>query len=149
MGRDDVFAANSVSAASEDFGGEAVIIHFDRGTYFSLGGSAPLIWAMVQQPVTLGAVLDAVRSAGVALTPEFESGLAKFIAELAEHDLVRSAEKASSPRLPSPLDPEALARTPTLEAFTDLAELIMMDPVHEVDVLEGWPRRPGEAPAKN
>jgi hypothetical protein len=149
MRRDDIIAANSVSAASEDFGGEAVIIHFDRGTYFSLGGSGPAIWAMVQQPVTMGGMLDTIRSARIAVASEFETALEVFVAQLLEHDLVRPAKNAAPPSLPSGLDVALFTKPPTLEVFTDLAELIMMDPVHEVDVLEGWPRRPGEAQAKN
>ena len=62
---------------------------------------------------------------------------------------MRPAKNAAPPSLPSGLDAALFAKPPTLEVFTDLAELIMMDPVHEVDVLEGWPRRPGEAQAKN
>ena len=31
---------------------------------------------------------------------------------------------------------------PLVEAFEDLQELIAIDPVHEVDPLQGWPRRP-------
>jgi hypothetical protein len=149
MRRDDIIAANSVSAASEDFGGEAVIIHFDRGTYFSLGGSAPAIWAMVQKPVTMAGMIDAIRSAKIAVTPEFEFALGVFVEQLLEHDLVRPAKSAEPSSLPSGVDAALFTNPPTLEVFTDLAELILMDPVHEVDVLEGWPRRPGETPAKN
>ena len=149
MRRDDIIAANSVSAASEDFGGEAVIIHFDRGTYFSLGGSGPAIWAMVQKPVTVSGMLDAIRSARIAVTPEFEFALGVFVEQLLEHDLVRPAKNAEPSGLPPGVDAALFTKPPTLEVFTDLAELILMDPVHEVDVLEGWPRRPGEAQAKN
>jgi hypothetical protein len=148
MRRDDIIAANSVSAASEDFGGEAVIIHFDRGTYFSLGGSAPAIWAMVQKPVTMGGMLDAIRSAKITVTPEFELALGVFVEQLLEHDLVRPAKNAEPSSLPS-VDAGLFTKPPTLEVFADLAELILMDPVHQVDVLEGWPRRSGETQTKN
>jgi hypothetical protein len=29
-----------------------------------------------------------------------------------------------------------------VEAFEDLQELISIDPVHEVDPMQGWPHRP-------
>ena len=34
----------------------------------------------------------------------------------------------------------SLAEPPNLEIYTDLAELIAMDPVHEIDILTGWPK---------
>ena len=33
-----------------------------------------------------------------------------------------------------------------VESFTDLAELIAIDPVHEVDAAAGWPVRPAGFP---
>ena len=36
----------------------------------------------------------------------------------------------------------SLAEPPSLEIYTDLAELIAMDPVHEIDILTGWPKAP-------
>jgi hypothetical protein len=29
-----------------------------------------------------------------------------------------------------------------LDVYSDLADLIAMDPVHEIDTLTGWPHRP-------
>jgi hypothetical protein len=42
-------------------------------------------------------------------------------------------------------DPQALAvyaTTPIVEVFSDLSELITIDPVHEVDAATGWPNAP-------
>ena len=36
------------------------------------------------------------------------------------------------------------AFSPNLEKHTDMAELILLDPVHEVDSM-GWPHRPEDA----
>jgi hypothetical protein len=36
----------------------------------------------------------------------------------------------------------SLAAPANLEVFDDLAELITMDPVHEIDTLTGWPHLP-------
>jgi len=36
--------------------------------------------------------------------------------------------------------------TPVVEVFNDLADLIAIDPVHEVDASAGWPMRPENFP---
>ena len=40
------------------------------------------------------------------------------------------------------LDADQDYQTPVIEVFDDLAELIMIDPLHEVDAERGWPVKP-------
>lgn len=143
--RDEVIVANLQVTASETFAGEAVVIHFDRGTYFSLRGSAPAIWSFLQEPTSIAAIVSAVQSLAKPLSSDFESRLAVFVAKLAEEDLiVNSTEPARNPAV-SAETVAALAEPPNLEIYTDLAELIAMDPVHEIDILSGWPKAPPQA----
>jgi hypothetical protein len=150
VGRNDVLVANLAQTAAEDFQGETVIIHFERGTYFSLGGCAPAIWAMLQAPMTVDIMLGAIKARGHSLDPAFEAASLEFISQLLEHDLVRPTDASpAAPQLPEVISAADFTKTPAIEAFTDLAELIAMDPVHEVDVLEGWPRRPADERGKH
>ena len=140
--RDKVIVANLPVTASEDFAGETVVIHFDRGTYFSFRGSAGTIWSFLQAPTSIAAIVAAVQAQAHPPSADFESMLTTFVAKLAEHDLITSAPAAAEPPVISAEAIASLAEPPDLEIYTDLAELIAMDPVHEIDILTGWPAPP-------
>ena len=141
---DGTIVANLPVTASEDFAGETVVIHFDRGTYFSLRGSAGTIWSLLQEPTSVGAIVAASRAHGGALPSDFETTLASFVGKLAEHDLITSSPGPESAPLISADAVASFAEPPSLEVYTDLSELIAMDPVHEIDVFTGWPAPPRE-----
>lgn len=140
--RDDVIVANSEATAAENFAGETVVIHFERGTYFSLRGSAGLIWSLLQTPTSIAAVVKAARD-GSAIDPEgLEIQLTAFVAQLSEQDLIKASSEAAVQPALSEESVVSLAAPANLEVFDDLAELITMDPVHEIDTLTGWPHLP-------
>lgn len=140
--RNDVIAANLAVTASENFAGETVVIHFERGTYFSLRGSAGTIWSLLQAPTSVTAIVAAVRAQSRPAPADFEAMLMTFVAQLAEHDLITSSLAAAEPPTISAEAVLTLAEPADLEIYSDLTELIAMDPVHENDILVGWPQRP-------
>ena len=142
FGRDGVIVANLEATAAETFAGETVVIHFERGTYFSLRGSAGLIWSLLQTPTSIAAVVKAARD-GSAIDPEgLEIQLTAFVAQLSEQDLIKASSEAAVQPALSEESLVSLAAPANLEVFDDLAELITMDPVHEIDTLTGWPHLP-------
>jgi hypothetical protein len=137
-----VIAANCASTSSEVFADETIIIHFDHGTYFSLRGCAGGIWSILQKPTSVGAILEIARTQSCEVPDDLEAMLTGFVAQLMEHDLVReSSENSLSPDVTTQLL-ASFANPPSLEVYSDLAELIAMDPVHEIDALTGWPNLP-------
>ena len=142
FGRDEVLVANSGATASETFGGETVVIHFESGTYFSLRGSAGPLWSLLQTPTSIAAIVNAARD-GSAIDPEgLETQLTTFVAQLSEQDLIKASNEAAAQPALSEESLVSLAAPANLEVFDDLAELITMDPVHEIDTLTGWPHLP-------
>jgi hypothetical protein len=115
--------------AAEQFGDEVVLIDIEKGLYFSLRGAAVLLWQAFAEPRSRR---DVVRA--------FEAGdehlLEQAVAQMSEHGLLRQASRVTAQALgPFPYNP------PVVEVFSDLAELIAIDPVHEVDSQYGWPVR--------
>lgn len=140
--RDDFIVANLSVIASENFSGEAVVIHFERGTYFSLRGSAGVIWSLLQTPTTIGDIVTAVGKQSQLPSNDFEATLTTFVAKLAENELITNSAGPAEPLTISAEAIASLAEVPNLEIYSDLAELITMDPVHESDILTGWPKAP-------
>ncbi len=141
---DGIIVANLRVTASEDFAGETVILHFDHGTYFSLRGSAGTIWSLLQEPTSVSAIIAVSRALGGSLPSDFEATLSSFVGKLIEHDLVTGSPGPEKALVLSADAIASLAEPPNLEIYTDLSELITMDPVHEIDVLTGWPAPPRE-----
>lgn len=129
---------NERSVSSEEIDGEAILMNHDTGMYFNSTGSGGLIW----RAITLGASLD---QAVVALAAHYElapdavrADVTAFVAELHRHGLVVSggAALADAPTLPGPArGPYAV---PELGVHGDLADLLLLDPIHEV-AEAGWP----------
>jgi hypothetical protein len=140
--RDEIIAANSPVTASEHFGTETVVIHMERGTYFSLRGSAGTIWSLLQTPTSIAGLVEALNGQSDPTFADFEAILTAFITKLAEHDLISISAGPEEPPVISAEAKASLVEPPTVEVHTDLSELIAMDPVHEIDILTGWPTRP-------
>lgn len=133
------FVANDRIAA-EEFAGEVVLIDIEKGVYFSLQGAAVDLWRAFAAPRTAAAVLDTFTAHGAD-----RPALAAALDDLCRHDLVR--ETAAPPQADIACSvPAGGFAAPVVAAFSDLAELIAIDPVHEVDAAAGWPLRPANFP---
>ena len=135
------FRVNSPTVVSETVDGEVIMIHLDTGNYYSLRSTGSLIWDAIERGVSVDAItraLDAAAHNGTDPHPHVVS----FVEELRAEDLIVPAD-ASAPAPGSADTIEPVPDTfepPVLEKYTDMQHLILLDPVHEVDEGEGWPR---------
>lgn len=130
---------NRPTVTAETVDGEVLMIHLGSGNYYSLRGTAAAIWDAVERQVPLETIVASVREHltddGTATTVE------AFIAELAADDLVVLTGPDDSTDRPTecswdPLANGPLSDPPSIEKFTDMQHLILLDPVHEVDQAE-------------
>ncbi len=136
------YEANTASVAHETFDEETVLINFERGTYFSLRQSAPVIWGLIQLPVSVDGILRRLAEAYPALPPDAGAAITAMLEQLHDEGCVTRSEGGldeSAPGAPAAAGDFAL---PVVQAFHDLQELIAIDPVHEVHNFDGWPHRP-------
>lgn len=118
----------NTDVVAEKFDSEIILIDIAKGLYFSLRGSAVPLWDALAVPRKWCALLDMF---GADAQPAAVLGM------LEEYGLI--VQTVDDP------DPQALAvytTTPIVEVFSDLSELITIDPVHEVDAATGWPNAP-------
>jgi hypothetical protein len=137
------YLRNAQSVVSETFEDDTVLINFEKGTYFSLRGSAPRIWDLLSdRPMTLEAIVAAVVGAASA---EESAKVQSMLDTLATEGCVLVGEAGQSPSVGQSAgrQPDEPFEPPLVQAFHDLKELIVIDPVHEVDEFDGWPNRPG------
>ena len=130
----------SPQCSAEEFDGEIVALNLDTGMYFSMSGVAGRIFTDLTNGHSVETLL-----ALAAPESEIGKGVAAFISELQSAGLLRSrSAPEGSPTAPLTLSAELLAGavTPVLESFGDMQSLLLLDPVHEVDELVGWPKAP-------
>jgi hypothetical protein len=130
----DRFAPRSADVAWEDFDGEYVVLDLARGRYFSLLGGAALVW----RALTSG---HSVHSLCAALPPDDvrRAQIVALVDRLLGYDLL---VVSSLPTAPPDGSANELARTEgpfNVEMFDDLADLMLADPIHDVDPDTGWP----------
>ncbi len=132
------YKINEEFLSHELIDGEVVVIQFDSGNYYSLSGSAALVW---QRLVTPASVADL--SALFAETPSTAADeLSAFVSELLKEGLLLPAESGAASTASSA--PVAYVK-PVLNKYTDMQNLLLADPLHEVQET-GWPHtKPPEA----
>lgn len=125
--------------------GEVVIINLETGNYYSLRGSGARIW----MGIGAGVPTDVI-AADLVLTfegLEAPPDLSTFIEDLEREGLIRAAEDARASGMPAADGGRMAYAPPVLERFTDMQDLILLDPVHEVDEAHGWPHAKPAEPA--
>ena len=132
------FAAAGNPIVHETLDGEVVIINLKTGTYYSLQGPGAVVWETLiggTTPAALASRLD--EAAAIGAGPAAQA-IAAMLGALHAEGLVVSEQPVAIPAAPLPDLPETLAAALTLQRFTDVQELLTIDPVHEVDEV-GWP----------
>lgn len=128
-----------------------VIIDFETGSYYSLDKVGTHVWSLIERGATLAEIIESLARSYHGSRGQIESAVHRFTAELQEQHLVSPAGAGPSPK-PEAADREAdegpsaehaAFEPPVLQEYTDMQELLLLDPIHEVDDT-GWPNIPDE-----
>ena len=121
------FEVNKPDVVDESVDGEALIVHLGTGAYYSARGDGDVAW----QLLSLGATSEEIAT----LSGGDAAAIAAFASELLEEGLIRARTREPE-ALPSL---GAITGAPLLEKYTDMQELLLLDPIHDVEEA-GWPR---------
>jgi Coenzyme PQQ synthesis protein D (PqqD) len=125
----------------ETIDGETIIIDLATGTYFSLQGTAPAIWNGLTRGESDEQILTDLRSRYSGDPEEITASVVAFLAELSGNQLIAPSDSPASthaPALPTASAERTPFAVPKLERYTDMQDIILLDPVHKVDS-QGWP----------
>ncbi|MDA4844057.1 PqqD family protein [Hoeflea poritis] len=134
-----VYRLANKDVASEEFDGEFVVLDLNNGRYYSMDGSAAIVWKALTEGSSPNHLAAACEDAG-HFVPETIYG---FCDQLESYGLLVPTTDRSDIALPLALAQAIRSKQlpPETTMFDDLAELMMADPIHEVDEAEGWPVR--------
>ncbi len=127
------YRINSPSVIHETIDDEVVIINLDKGHYYSLDGCGARIWT----GLIGGAPLPDVAAGFEGEADAIDAGVREVAAELEAEGLIVAADEGS-PAAPLPDGPALAFETVKLQRYSDMEELLLLDPIHEVDQ-QGWP----------
>ncbi len=130
--------SSSKNVSARSFGDEVIAANFTRGVYYSLLGPAAQIW----EGLIAGLPRDRVIAEVAALSEEdagaFGAAAMSLVEALIEENLIEPAD-GIQPSAWTPVPAAAGAYGfPMLERFTDMEDLLLLDPVHDVEEM-GWP----------
>lgn len=131
---------NSPKVIHQVFDTEVVVVNLETGNYYSISDGGIEIWRSLDAGISSEVIRRQFAAAGL------EEEARRFLAELETEQLIlpdsptAAAEPAAPVSIASPIPPR-------LEKFTDMRELLLVDPIHELDE-SGWPTNPPPAGTK-
>ncbi len=142
MNLNSMFQVNSPYVVSETIDGEAIIIHLESGMYFSARETAARLWGLIEQGATVKQMIGALgaETDGEALDISF--GVSAFLNRLMENHLIRPATGDAPALTFAQAEVKALFVEPMLMEYRDMQNLLMLDPIHQIDPEVGWPAPP-------
>jgi Coenzyme PQQ synthesis protein D (PqqD) len=124
--------------------GEVIIVHLDTGSYYSLRESGAIAWESLARGSDVETVVEALGAHYDSSPGQMRPAIQRLTEELASEGLIEASNETDGAA------PVARSRAqvgngirpafapPVLEKHTDMQDLILLDPVHEVDA-RGWP----------
>lgn len=132
------FSVPELSVAHQALEDEVVIVHLTRGHYYSLSTSGAEAWIAIADGRSIGEVV-ALLAARYDDEAAISGEVATFVSGLLAEGLIVAANDVGAPAVAPEVAAEKVALTPlTWTKYTDLEQLMLVDPIHEVDEA-GWP----------
>ena len=140
------FTINTPKVIHETFDDEVVIVNLGSGNYYSVNNVGADIWRLIERGVLMDDMIEGIGHLYEGSRGEIERAVDSLVDELQREGLIVPAPttepESTRGQRPSP-DVESKAgrrpfEMPMLQKYTDMQELMLLDPIHEVDET-GWP----------
>ncbi|MVM38676.1 PqqD family peptide modification chaperone [Spirosoma sp. HMF3257] len=128
----------SPAIVCENFDNEVIIVNMSRGHYYSLRDASFTIWQGLAAGLSPENLLAYLTTTYTVEENALHQPLRYFLDQLAMEGLIIEGTPAQVDTLPAPENRQAFT-SPTLEIYTDMADLLALDPIHDVSPVEGWP----------
>ncbi|MCF6171944.1 MAG: PqqD family protein [Bacteroidales bacterium] len=140
---------NTPNVVHETIDGEAILLDLKTGNYFSLDGSAALIWEFIDKTGNWAEAVNLMTSANKAQKDNISASVKGFVEKLVEENLLVKTDGtgADAGELTGQLSEAAKNfKPPVVNKYSDMQDLLLLDPIHDVDE-KGWPESKEEPPA--
>ena len=134
----DSYRINSPNVVLEVFEDEVVLVNLEIGAYYSAEGAGGRIVSLLHEGASSDDLMRAMRAEFEGSGAAIEASVDAFLLRLKDEGL---AVKAAVPSATAPRAAPSTTRPfqePDLQKYTDLRDLLLLDPIHDVDQT-GWP----------
>jgi hypothetical protein len=146
------FRVNTPTVTHETIDGEAVIINLDSGNYYSLVDVGSFVWGLIEKGASASDVRNVILQNYLGNDAEVDRGVEELLVQLQQENLIVPVDgtgtldlaQLESPSTNGHEKPSFIA--PMLHKYSDMQELLLLDPIHDVDDA-GWPK-PNPDPPK-
>lgn len=125
----------------ETLDGETVIVNLESGAYYSLDQCGQAAWLALSGGATLPETVAHLRASFLGDAGEILASTRRLLAEFVDEGLLEPGSPTAGAQLPTPPEPGTVFASPTLTRYTDMQDLLLLDPVHEIDAAAGWPMK--------
>lgn len=120
----------------EVFDGEVVIVNLDSGKYYSIKNIGAYVWNGLIAYNSPQQITKALQENYHNGSPDIQSDIDQFLKQLIEEGLLKeSSQPLANDVIKSPI---VSYQPPTIDVYSDMQEILLLDPVHDVDE-SGWP----------
>jgi hypothetical protein len=133
------YRTNAPRFVDETIDGEALIMDMVKGSYYSCVGASAFAWNALTSGASSSELARTLSSHYSIDEADVTRDAEQFVESLLAEEMLVPDDEASVPQLDTPDPVTAAEYAPlNLERYTDLADLILLDPVHDVTEA-GWP----------
>ena len=134
------YQVNQEQVVYQVFDDEVIVVHLHNGVYYSLLGASAHLWHCVLGRASIDEMVDELRAAYDGEASIITEATQKFIGELSDENLIIIAADGvrESVGVPFADGGQKPFESPRMQKFTDMQELLLLDPVHDVEE-SGWP----------
>lgn len=136
-----LYRINHPKVISEAFEDEVVAVNFDTGSYYGMRNTALTIWNFLEQGASLQTLTRRMMSLYHGDQQAIGEGISQFLGELRTHNLIAEDSAAQGDAGSEPAaNHQGPWEPPVLSVYEDMKDLLLLDPIHDVDE-QGWPAR--------
>lgn len=114
---------------------ELIIINLDTGNYYNIRGVAVNLWNALLTGSSYQVLLD-----NNSWSEQTSTMVKDFIDKCILDDLIEESDALTSQLVQ--ISESSIQEGLAFDKFTDMQEIIGLDPIHETDVKLGWPHKP-------
>jgi hypothetical protein len=139
MNNSNIYILDSSKIVFEKFEDETVLINLVKGNYYGVMHVGRSIIQLLEYGISESQLITLITEKYQKEESDIKEEIRTFFQLLIKEEIIIETEKTNA----LPLDVELIDKTltyiaPALEVFTDMQDLILLDPIHDVGS-QGWP----------
>jgi hypothetical protein len=128
----------TLGIAYDHFDDESIIVNIPKGNYYSVRSIAHGLFKQLTVGSNVELLSEYVNQRYENVPANLSEAINTFVEQLQREELLLETDEIQPQEEAVPISKQPFS-LPVLEIYDDMQELLLLDPVHEVQPTEGWP----------